>query len=740
VTAGSSDSNKPKSLDAPERSQSSDVLGRWTFAQGIYDLITTTEEGITLRIAVYGGWGEGKTTVLNFIEEFAHKDHLPTAWFNPWASQDRNELWTNFLSSIKGAFEKPLPLTGAERVSSALKLKKYITSAAAINPIAKAIAEIGGKVLEQFAVKKAHLEKLLNEQLGEKRLIIFIDDLDRAQPDLVIHLLLGLREIFDLPKTAFVLALDPKVIAEALPEVHSGWGKTPAFLDKIIDYSFWLPSVEQEDVKRLANSQLRTVPISIPKEISMEAADLLPTNPRKLKLFFRKLYRLKTVLARHENSDVEWLLLLLLELLHSLSPSVSTHLLKDDKFWPKLFYSNFGPKMAGTRTGDGGMEEEEWVQMARRALTEHKEQEISEKQLLEILMAIRNRTSLLAQSNFSYWASLTQTPPAVTWKEFHSFFALWQGDKSAKVIETFVSDHAVKLNMSQSHVARELFHTCLLYRNSLLSEAADSTLAEALAEFVSKANEALDCLCCMVLDLKWFSPQIGYLQLSEYEALFGQFNHWLHFNNDEYQTTRGAEQDFLKLTCMECSYMAPQILEKFAIWINFDASGRSALANIVIESLSAFIYEDLAQRFARKDGISSLWGKDRHLVEKFFLFGADKSFFTPSRVEYLRSLSDIAPSNADVRLNFYEFIRLLTYGLTNILDPLSPAEIHPLAKDTIIIGIAWRAATCRRLQPRVHSSMLDAQKVLVQIAGADTHLPIPDWLKTSSTPPTESPV
>ena len=92
--------------EAPESSRERDVLRRWPFAHSIYQLIQRAPKDWSLRIGIFGRWGEGKTTVLNFIEQMADKDDFPVAKFNPWAARDREEMWKNLVFAIEGAFKK----------------------------------------------------------------------------------------------------------------------------------------------------------------------------------------------------------------------------------------------------------------------------------------------------------------------------------------------------------------------------------------------------------------------------------------------------------------------------------------------------------------------------------------------------------------------------------------------------------------------------------------------------------
>ena len=85
------------------------------------------------------------------------------------------------------------------------------------------------------------------------------------------------------------MGLDPVIVSNALSEVHAGWGKTPEFLEKIIDFQFWLPPIHDDDVHRLLDQELKGSPINLDRHALADVAHLLPINPRKLKRFLRGL-------------------------------------------------------------------------------------------------------------------------------------------------------------------------------------------------------------------------------------------------------------------------------------------------------------------------------------------------------------------------------------------------------------------------------------------------------------------
>jgi hypothetical protein len=141
--------------------------------------------------------------------------------------------------------------------------------------------------------------KKIRERLGDKRVIVFIDDLDRATPELLPKLLLSLREILDLPGFTFVLAFDNEIVAGGLVTANSAWGDGDSFLDKILDFHYYLPSISKAGKRLLLKNMLDRYAKFVPQDSIDPIEHLLPDNPRKLKGLVRGLVSLQPQLARH---------------------------------------------------------------------------------------------------------------------------------------------------------------------------------------------------------------------------------------------------------------------------------------------------------------------------------------------------------------------------------------------------------------------------------------------------------
>ena len=147
----------------------------------------------------------------------------------------------------------------------------------------------------------------------------------------------------------------------------------------------------------------------------------------------------------------------------------------------------------------------------------------------------------------------------------------------------------------------------------------------------------------------------------------------------------------------------------------------------IAEPLVAHVADDLLARFSRPDGLRGLYGRGRQNAEKYVLFHPESPLWTGERKQRLTQMAERARDDAAVHANFVEFIGMLEYGVTNGIHPSSPQQVLDLAKNQEIVGLAWRAATARRLQPRALGSLRDDRETLARIAGTEEHLPLPVW-------------
>jgi hypothetical protein len=161
--------------------------------------------------------------------------------------------------------------------------------------------------LEQFQDLFKRL--LARFRIGEeRRLFVFVDDLDRCLPEDAVAALEAIKLFLDLKGCVFVLGMDREVVEQGIRIRYAQFEKigfdARAYLDKIIQVPFNLPPLGSAQIdqylRHLSNDGARVI-ISICRELIRASA---PPNPRTLKRVLNTLL-LTLYLDGHDDASLE---------------------------------------------------------------------------------------------------------------------------------------------------------------------------------------------------------------------------------------------------------------------------------------------------------------------------------------------------------------------------------------------------------------------------------------------------
>ncbi len=289
--------------EAPIRKSSEDRLRRADFADRIAGVLSELSPREGRVFAIRGGWGFGKSSLKNLITERLEVRKNDTDWldFNPWQWGDSSAISRALFGQIAdrlGGEHSKAELARAEAlrrygtiltgVSAPLKkasgsnhiISSVLTSASVLfvasaigfdlptaAKVAAALAalSVGTSLLGRTLLhlgrdrSEAPLDKVreaLDARLRElhRPLIVFVDDIDRLEPEQIRVLLRQVKANANLPNIVFVLLFQPSIIERALDPVADGDGR--AFLEKIVHVNFDLPAVPVSVVHRIFLDEL----------------------------------------------------------------------------------------------------------------------------------------------------------------------------------------------------------------------------------------------------------------------------------------------------------------------------------------------------------------------------------------------------------------------------------------------------------------------------------------------------
>lgn len=236
-------SNKIKTInnlsDSPITDESQDCLRRIPFIISLYEEISDIPFEDSFCFGLYGGWGEGKTSVLNLLKKkIKQNKNIILFEFDPWYISSKEAILKNFLEGFES---KLTPISKNKRI-----FKKYFRRLSSVGvSVLGAGFQVGwesGK--PDFSELKEEINSLIKK--SNKRMIILIDDVDRLQPEEILQVFKLVKLIADFKHTVFVLSMDVEAVKRALKSHEIGI----EYIDKIVQKPVPLPKIEQNDIDK----------------------------------------------------------------------------------------------------------------------------------------------------------------------------------------------------------------------------------------------------------------------------------------------------------------------------------------------------------------------------------------------------------------------------------------------------------------------------------------------------------
>ncbi|MEA3309847.1 MAG: SUMF1/EgtB/PvdO family nonheme iron enzyme [Chloroflexota bacterium] len=284
--------------DQPARD---DCLNFTPYAKTLAEIIAAPQTDTPLTIGVFGGWGRGKTSLMQMVQDrlakTAESDFpIRTIWFNAWLYSRERALWRALIARVVQSVRRFALADAQQATLDQLEERLYQPASAgderllllppgsvpgletmgAFTPASlDLLRRQAQRAGEQAQVDK--LDELLYdakvsravtwreqlvalddfrrefEQLSKRciaphgRLVVFIDDLDRCLPDKAVEVLEAVKLFLDVPGFVFVLGVDRSVIAEGIRVRYQDYATEldgARYLEKIIQIPFKLPPID----------------------------------------------------------------------------------------------------------------------------------------------------------------------------------------------------------------------------------------------------------------------------------------------------------------------------------------------------------------------------------------------------------------------------------------------------------------------------------------------------------------
>ena len=250
-----------------------DKLNRESIAENLENIIDATNDSMVLSIDA--SWGNGKTTFIKmWKQKIDNEKKYKALYFNAWENDDCEDpllaLIGEITDSLKSKEENSKIIDSIKQYGKPL-LKKTIPTVLKI--ATSGVIDIAGiassdqkKYLADFAEhmgdfdtygeqkesKENFKKKLAEMQVDEnKKIIFFIDELDRCRPTFAVEMLEKIKHLFSIDNFIFILSLDRRQLSCSVRTLYGQEIDAIGYIRRFIDIEFMLPEPNRKEYTEL---------------------------------------------------------------------------------------------------------------------------------------------------------------------------------------------------------------------------------------------------------------------------------------------------------------------------------------------------------------------------------------------------------------------------------------------------------------------------------------------------------
>lgn len=346
MKVGIQQSNNRSNAFDPINNLEDDRLGRHVFVHRL--LKRVSDPDCSPAIGLYGGWGVGKTSILNLMtivnaqEEDANPQKPVLEYIDVWPYEASGDLALPILTHVRkliGTVSQESYLKNWRRVVGVLvqagtdiglrkllglqlsDVESYKDNLKDVSPTSVNLRDLETLVDDIRGTQDAFyaLIQLASKAHQNRRIVFLLDNLDRCSPENVVRLLESVKNFLHASNCVWVFAMDSGVIASYIDRKYDGTSMDGnSYLDKIVPEQYHIPRVSANDMTRLHRFLALVQPphaVGLPvidlRKVPQLPEVLVPRRLLKSAHKFYEAYTSDTQLGGGANPDVVFLLILL---------------------------------------------------------------------------------------------------------------------------------------------------------------------------------------------------------------------------------------------------------------------------------------------------------------------------------------------------------------------------------------------------------------------------------------------
>lgn len=232
-----------------------DILKRKEVAEDFTRILADIEHPFV--VSIDASYGMGKTFFLTRWQEQLKQDGYQVAFFNAWNTDWEKDPLVPFIKSVIDSFSQDIGTILKEKSRGVLEsIKNYgnliIECAGGPEDTLGKLTKIinSDDKIERYEIR----QKLINDfkdtickKIGNNKLFIFVDELERCRPTYAVEVLESIKHIFDIPNVIFILGIDKTQLKHTISTLYGSDMDGEGYLKRFIDLELHLPKPNRKE-------------------------------------------------------------------------------------------------------------------------------------------------------------------------------------------------------------------------------------------------------------------------------------------------------------------------------------------------------------------------------------------------------------------------------------------------------------------------------------------------------------
>ncbi|TVZ46150.1 P-loop NTPase fold protein [Olleya sp. Hel_I_94] len=239
--------------DDPILNEDEDILNYQPKIDSLKSILLNETYKKSISIGLVGPWGNGKSSVIHMTQlqiENQTKDDILMIHFLPYLNHKEDDIINEFFISLSKQLSKYSGKLSSQILDYSKKLTEVYKGGNVFDFFDKHVSNINSTPAKE-------LYDDINTRLQEidKKIIIFVDDLDRLSGKEIIQVLKLIRNTANFTNTIFVVAMDKDYVINRLKSENNI--SSTRFVDKFFQLEIYLPEIDKTILRNFVSKSLK---------------------------------------------------------------------------------------------------------------------------------------------------------------------------------------------------------------------------------------------------------------------------------------------------------------------------------------------------------------------------------------------------------------------------------------------------------------------------------------------------